>query len=50
MFIVLPQVEIPSLKVPKVDYQNATPAQLKGCPSKDIKHISKEEIRRLLFE
>ena len=50
MFIVRPQVEIPSLKVPKVDYQNATAAQLKGYLSKDIKPISKEEIRRLLFE
>lgn len=50
MFIVRPQVEIPSLKDRKVDYQNATAAQLKGYPSKDIKPISKEEIRRLLFE
>lgn len=50
MFIVLPQVEIPGLKVGKVDYQNAMPAQLKGYLSKDIKPISKEEIRRLLFE
>jgi UDP-N-acetylglucosamine 4,6-dehydratase/5-epimerase len=49
MLIIPPQLEIPSINFNVSDYPNARPCTLNRYSSRDIKPISKEEIKRLLF-
>lgn len=50
MFIVLPQVEIPGLKIEEVMYSGAKKIQSKSYNSRDVPPLSKSEIRGLLHE
>jgi UDP-N-acetylglucosamine 4,6-dehydratase len=49
MLIIPPQIEMPSITYTTSDYPNARSSSFHRYSSKDIKPISKEEIRRLLF-
>ena len=49
MLIIPPQLEIPSIKFDISDYQNAKYSKLNRYISRDVKLLSKEEIRKLLF-
>lgn len=49
MLIIPPQIEMPSISYGISDYPNARPCKLSRYSSRDIKPISKEEIKRLLF-
>ena len=45
MLIIPPQLEMPSLNFSVSDYPNARPCTFSGYSSRDVKPISKEEIR-----
>jgi UDP-N-acetylglucosamine 4,6-dehydratase len=49
MLIILPQLQMPSLSYNISDYPNARHCTMNRYSSRDIKPISKEEIKRLLF-
>ncbi len=49
MLIVPPQLEIPSINYTISDYHNARRCTIGHYSSDDVKPISKEEIKRLLF-
>ena len=49
MLIIPPQLEVTSINYNVSDYPNARPSKLSRYLSRDIKPISKEEIKRLLF-
>jgi FlaA1/EpsC-like NDP-sugar epimerase len=49
MLIIPPQLEIPSINYAFSDYPNARHCTLGRYSSRDLKPISKEEIKRLLF-
>jgi UDP-N-acetylglucosamine 4,6-dehydratase len=49
MLIIPPQIEMPSINYTDLDYPNARPCSINRYSSKDIKPISKEEIKKLLF-
>ena len=50
MLIIPPQLALPSIKYEASDYQNARPSKLKSYISRDIKPLSKESIKKLLFD
>jgi UDP-N-acetylglucosamine 4,6-dehydratase/5-epimerase len=49
MLIIPPQIEMPSINYTTSDYPNARPNSFTRYSSKDIKPISKDDIRQLLF-
>jgi UDP-N-acetylglucosamine 4,6-dehydratase len=49
MLIIPPQLEMPSLNFSVSDYPNARPCAISRYSSRDVKPISKEEIKRLFF-
>lgn len=49
LLIIPPQLEMPSISYKVSDYPNARYCKYKGYSSRDIKPISKEETKRLLF-
>lgn len=50
MLIIPPQLEVPNIEFEVSDYQNARYSKLKRYTSRDVKPLSKEEIKKLLFE
>ena len=48
MFIIPPQVELPSIKPKASDYPNARDSELDSYTSRNVKPLSKEEIKELL--
>lgn len=50
MLIIPPQIELPGIIFEASDYQNARHSKLNRYVSKDIKPLSKEEIKKLLFQ
>jgi len=50
MLIIPPQLEIPSLKFEVSDYPNARRSKLDRHTSRDVKPLSQEEIKKLLFK
>jgi len=49
MLIIPPQLEMPSISYTVSDYQDARPCTISRYSSRDIKPISKEKIKKLLF-
>lgn len=50
MLIVPPQVELPNINFEISDYQNVVYSKLNRYTSREIEPISKEEIRKSIFE
>ena len=50
MLIIPPQPEIANIKFDILDYQNAKYSRIKRYISRDVKPISKNQIKKLLFE
>ena len=49
MLIIPPQLELRDIKFKLTDYQNARYSKLNRYISKDVKPLSKREIKRLVF-
>jgi hypothetical protein len=49
MLIIPPQLEMPSIHYPVSDYPNARHCNIGRYSSRDLKPISKEQIKELLF-
>jgi len=49
MLIIPPQLEFPDMKYEPSDYPNARMSTFNRYNSREIKPLSKEEIRRLMF-
>ncbi|UCH72433.1 MAG: SDR family NAD(P)-dependent oxidoreductase [Thermoplasmatales archaeon] len=50
MLIIPPHVELPNVKFKLLDYHGAFHSKLKRYTSKDVKHLSKKEIEKMLFK
>jgi UDP-N-acetylglucosamine 4,6-dehydratase/5-epimerase len=49
MLIIPPQIEMPSINYTTADYPDARPSSITSYSSKDVKPLSKQDIRQLLF-
>ncbi len=49
MLIIPPQIEMPSINYTTADYPDARPSSFTSYSSKDVKPLSKQDIRQLLF-